>query len=228
MSETYLAFMIGLLGSVHCIGMCGPLAFAVPSLQKGAGWLVLDKSMYQAGRIISYCVLGLIIGLIGNQLWMAGMQQGLSIMSGCLILFAALSRIFKLAASSGTKYNLLLKPFNKLFGYALKHKANHLIIGMINGLLPCGFVYLALAGALNRPTVPDAVTYMFFFGLGTAPLMLIAAVTTGLTGAVVRNRINKVIPYMMFCLGVWFILRGLDLNIPYLSPAPHTGTAVCK
>jgi sulfite exporter TauE/SafE len=110
----------------------------------------------------------------------------------------------------------------------LKHKANHLIIGMINGLLPCGFVYLALAGALNRPTVPDAVTYMFFFGLGTAPLMLIAAVTTGLTGAVVRNRINKVIPYMMLCLGVWFILRGLDLNIPYLSPAPHTGTAVCK
>jgi sulfite exporter TauE/SafE len=228
MSETYLAFMIGLLGSVHCIGMCGPLAFAVPSLQKGAGWLVFDKSMYQAGRIISYCVLGLIIGLIGNQLWMAGMQQGLSIMSGCLILLAALSRILKLAASKGTKYNLLLKPFNKLFGYALKHKANHLIIGMINGLLPCGFVYLALAGAVNQATVPDAVAYMFFFGLGTAPLMLIAAVTTGLTGAIVRNRINEVIPYMMLCLGIWFILRGLDLNIPYLSPAPHTGTAVCK
>jgi len=228
MSETYLAFMIGLLGSVHCIGMCGPLAFAVPSLQKGAGWLLLDKSMYQAGRIISYSILGLIIGLIGNQLWMAGMQQGLSIFSGLLILLAACSRIFKVAVRSSSKYNLLLKPFHQLFGYALKHKANHLIIGMINGLLPCGFVYLALAGAVNQPGVPEAITYMFFFGLGTAPLMLIASVTSGMTGAILRNRINHVIPYFMLCLGIWFILRGLDLNIPYLSPALHSGTAVCK
>lgn len=228
MSETYLAFMIGLLGSVHCIGMCGPLAFAVPSLQKGAGWLLLDKSMYQAGRIISYSILGLVFGLIGSQLWMAGMQQGLSIFSGLLILLAAFSRIFKVALRSNSRYNLLLKPFHQLFGYALKHKANHLIIGMINGLLPCGFVYLALAGAVNQQTVPDSINYMFFFGLGTAPLMLIAAVTTGMTGAVMRHRINKVIPYMMLCLGIWFILRGLDLNIPYLSPALHTGTAVCK
>jgi len=228
MSETYLAFMIGLLGSVHCIGMCGPLAFAVPSLKKGAGWLLLDKSMYQAGRIISYSMLGLIIGLIGNQLWMAGMQQGLSIFSGFLILLAALSRIFKVAVSAGSKYNIPLKPFHQLLGYALKHKANHLIIGMINGLLPCGFVYLALAGAVNQPFVHESITYMFCFGLGTAPLMLIAAVATGMTGAVVRRRINRVIPYMMLCLGIWFILRGLDLNIPYLSPALHSGTAACK
>ena len=228
MSETYLAFMIGLLGSVHCIGMCGPLAFAVPSLQKGAGWLLLDKTLYQAGRIVSYCFLGLIIGLISSRLWMAGMQQALSIFSGVLILLAALSRIFKLAVQSNTRYHLLLKPFHQLFGYALKHKANHLIIGIINGLLPCGFVYLALAGAVNQSSLSDALAYMFFFGLGTAPLMLVAAVSTGLTGTLVRNRINKVIPYMMLCLGIWFILRGLDLNIPYLSPALHTGTAVCK
>ena len=228
MSETYLAFMVGLLGSVHCIGMCGPLAFAIPSLKKGAGWLMLDKCLYQAGRIISYCLLGLIIGIIGNQLWMAGLQQGLSIFSGLLILLAAFSRIFKRSARNNTKYNLLLKPFNQLFGYALKHKANHLIIGMINGLLPCGFVYLALAGAVNMPGIAASVEYMFFFGLGTAPLMLLAAVTTGFTGPAIRNRINKVIPYMMVCLGIWFILRGLDLNIPYLSPALHTGTAVCK
>ncbi len=228
MSETYLAFMVGLLGSVHCIGMCGPLAFAVPSLNKGAGWLLFDKCLYQMGRIISYCVLGLIVGIIGNQLWMAGLQQILSVFSGVLILLAACTRIFKIRASSGAKYNLLLKPFNNLFGYALKHKANHLIIGMINGLLPCGFVYLALAGAVNMAGVPGAIEYMFYFGLGTAPLMLLAAVTTGMTGAAVRNRINKVIPYMMLCLGFWFILRGLDLNIPYLSPALHTGTAVCK
>jgi sulfite exporter TauE/SafE len=226
MSEQYLAFMIGLLGSVHCIGMCGPLAFAVPSLQQGAGWLILDKGLYQLGRIISYCVLGLIIGLIGIQLWMAGIQQGVSIFTGLLIIMAACSRIFKIAFRGNA--NILLKPFHRLFGYALKHKANHLIIGMINGLLPCGFVYLALAGAVNMPDIKGAIGYMFFFGLGTAPLMMIAAMTVGLTGTIMRNRINKVVPYLMVCLGIWFILRGLELNIPYLSPAPHNAGAICK
>lgn len=220
MSDQYLAFMIGLLGSVHCIGMCGPLAFAVPSLKPGLGHLVLDKVMYQAGRIISYCVLGIFIGLIGRQIWMSGLQQGISIFTGVLIIAAACSRIFKLSVAGGGSF--LLQPFNKLFGYALKHKANHLIIGMINGLLPCGFVYLALAGALNTGNVQLAVGYMFWFGVGTAPLMLLATIGMGFTGNLVRQRINKVIPFMMLFLGCWFLLRGMNLNIPYVSPAKQT------
>ena len=220
MSDQYLAFMIGLLGSVHCIGMCGPLAFAVPSLKPGLGHLVLDKVMYQAGRIISYCVLGVVIGLIGHQIWLSGLQQGISIFTGVLIIAAACSRIFKLSVSAGGSF--LLKPFNKLFGYALKHKANHLIIGMINGLLPCGFVYLALAGALNTGNVQLAVGYMFWFGVGTAPLMLLATIGMGFTGNLVRQRINKVIPFMMLFLGCWFLLRGMNLDIPYVSPAKQT------
>ena len=220
MSDQYLAFMIGLLGSVHCIGMCGPLAIAVPSLKPGLGHLVLDKVMYQAGRIISYCVLGVLIGLIGHQIWMSGLQQGISIFTGVLIIAAACSRIFKLSVSGGGSF--LLKPFNKLFGYALKNKANHLIIGMINGLLPCGFVYLALAGALNTGNVQLAVGYMFWFGVGTAPLMLLATIGMGFTGNLVRQRINKVIPFMMLFLGCWFLLRGMNLDIPYVSPAKQT------
>jgi sulfite exporter TauE/SafE len=226
MSDQYLAFMIGLLGSVHCIGMCGPLAFAVPSLKKGGFYLILDKVLYQAGRIISYCILGAVIGLIGRQLWMAGLQQGLSISSGVLILFAACSRILK--TSSGLRFNYLLTPFNKLFGLALKHKANHLIIGMLNGLLPCGFVYLALSGAINTSSPGLAVAYMFWFGLGTAPLMLLAAMTVGFSSQLLRLRINKVIPYLMLCLGIWFILRGMDLSIPYLSPSKPASTEVCR
>jgi sulfite exporter TauE/SafE len=227
MSEQYLAFMIGLLGSVHCIGMCGPLAFAVPSLRSGMGFLVFDKILYQAGRVISYSMLGVLIGLIGRQLWMSGMQQGISIFTGLLIIAAACSRIFKL--SVGSRSSFLLQPFNKLFGYALKHKANHLIIGMINGLLPCGFVYLALAGAVNTGSVANAAAYMFWFGTGTAPLMLLATIGMGFTGYIVRRRINKVIPLMMLFLGVWFLLRGMDLNIKYLSPSkPASGVAECR
>jgi sulfite exporter TauE/SafE len=227
MSDQYLAFMIGILGSVHCVGMCGPLAFAVPSLRGGTAYLVLDKVMYQVGRIIAYCTLGAIIGLIGAQLWMAGLQQTLSLITGCLILLSAFSRLLK--RSSTYKFNYLLKPFNYLFGYALKHKANHLIIGIINGFLPCGFVYLAMAAAVNTQSVSSAVTYMFWFGVGTTPLMLISALTVGFMGKLVRVRINTYVPYLMMALGVWFILRGMDLNIPYLSPSnPARGTVNCK
>jgi len=225
MSEQYLAFLIGLLGSVHCLGMCGPLAFAVPSLQKGWGFLVWDKLSYQLGRIISYCILGAVIGLLGRQIWLSGIQQAVSILSGVLILLAASSRLFKF--SLGQTNSKLLLPFNKLFGYAIRHKANHLIIGIINGFLPCGLVYLALAGALNTGSVNHAVQYMFWYGLGTLPLMFIAGISAGFTSAVLRKRINKIVPYMMLLLGTWFILRGMELNIAYLSPA-KAGTAECR
>lgn len=228
MSTERLAFMIGLLGSVHCIGMCGPLAFAVPSLKQGCAFLVLDKLLYQLGRIMSYCFLGLMIGLIGQQIWMAGFQQGVSIFSGILIVMAACSRLFKFQAFKNTP-SFFLKPFHQAFNYALKHKANHLIIGVINGFLPCGFVYLAMAGALNTGNVSSSIGYMFWFGMGTLPLMFIATLSMGFTGALLRRRINRVIPYFMLCLGVWFIFRGLELNIPYLSPAPAAqGVANCR
>jgi sulfite exporter TauE/SafE len=218
MSNDKLAFMIGLLGSVHCVGMCGPLAFAVPSLKRGWLYLLSDKLLYQFGRIISYSLLGIVIGIIGKQIWLLGLQQGLSIFSGLLIVMAACSRIFKLKAIK-QQSSFLLGPFNRMFNYALKHKANHLIIGMINGLLPCGFVYLALAGALNTGNITGSVSYMFWFGAGTLPLMFIATISLNFTGALFRKRINNTIPYLMLFLGVWFVLRGLELNIPYLSPA---------
>lgn len=228
MSNDKLAFMIGLLGSLHCIGMCGPLAFSVPVVKPGWLFLIADKLLYQFGRILAYCILGVIIGLIGQQLWLAGIQQGVSIFSGVLIVMAACSRLFKFTLLKN-KNQLLLAPFNRMFNYALKHKANHLIIGFINGFLPCGFVYLALAGALNTSGVRHAATYMFWFGLGTLPLMFIATISIGFTSKLLGNKINRVIPYMMLCLGIWFIFRGLALDIPYLSPAKaQNGVADCR
>jgi len=226
MSDQYLAFLIGLLGSVHCVGMCGPLAFAVPSLKKGWGFLVINKLSYQFGRIISYCLLGVLIGLIGRQIWLADIQQWLSILTGVLIIIAACSRLFKFSA--GNANSIFLKPFHKLFAYALKHKANHLIIGMINGFLPCGFVYMALAGALNTGNVNSSVIYMFWYGIGTLPLMFLAGVSVGFTTAIFRKKINKIVPYLMLFLGIWFLLRGASLGIPYLSPAKAGSVIECN
>lgn len=217
MSTEKLAFMIGLLGSLHCVGMCGPLAFAVPSLKQGWLFLMADKLIYQLGRVAAYCTLGIVVGLIGQQIWLAGLQQGISILTGALIVMAACSRLFKFTLFK-KQSSFMLGPFNKVFNYALKHKANHLIIGYINGFLPCGFVYLALAGALNTDGLQNAVRYMFWFGLGTLPLMFMATLGLAFSGAMWRRRINRVMPYMMLGIGLWFILRGLALDIPYLSP----------
>ncbi|MCJ8208961.1 sulfite exporter TauE/SafE family protein [Mucilaginibacter sp. RS28] len=228
MSPNEIAFFIGLFGSIHCIGMCGPLAFAIPIGQGGKWLLVWDKLLYNFGRIISYTALGTLVGLVGKQLWLAGLQQSISIISGVLIILAAGSRFFKLKVAKGKLGLLLLEPFNKLLVFALKNRAGHLVIGMLNGLLPCGFVYLALIGAVNTGAVLASAKYMAFFGLGTVPLMLAAAIASGFLNATVRRRMNRVVPYFMLCLGVWFVLRGLALDIPYLSPAKdQTGGVIC-
>lgn len=227
MSSNQIAFLVGLFGSIHCVGMCGPLAFAVPSLHNKWWLVVTDKVIYNFGRIITYSFLGLLIGFIGRQLWVSGLQQGVSLLSGMLIIMAGLSRLFKVRMASSKRISSLMLPVNRLLNYALQHKAGHLVIGMLNGLLPCGFVYLALVGAINTSSPLQAAQYMFWFGAGTFPLMLIATVSAGFIGPVFRRRINMAMPYIMVCLGFWFILRGLNLNIPYLSPPGQVSTGVC-
>lgn len=228
MSNNWIAFFLGLFGSVHCVGMCGPLALSVPSMQSRWWLVVADKVLYNTGRVITYTFLGLLIGFIGKQLWVYGLQQGVSLLSGLLIVFAGLSRIFKISIAGKAWSSNFLLPFNRMLIYALQHRAGHFIIGVLNGFLPCGFVYLALVGALNTSSPLAAANYMFCFGAGTFPLMLLATVSAGFAGPAVRRRINKAIPYFMVFLGCWFILRGLNLNIPYLSPGkPSGGTVSC-
>lgn len=228
MSANQLAFYIGLFGSVHCIGMCGPLAFSVPSYHNGWWRVIADKLIYNFGRVLSYTFLGFLIGLLGKQLWLAGLQQGVSIISGLLIIIAGFSRLFKMRISQSRFMPVLLSPIQKLIRYALNHQLGHFIVGILNGFLPCGFVYLALAGAVNTSSPVASAQYMFWFGAGTFPLMLLATIGSGYIGPVFRRRINKGMPFLMIFLGCWFLLRGLSLDIPYLSPAKQaSGVAVC-
>ncbi len=227
MNNYEIAFFIGLFGSVHCVGMCGPLAFSVPSLQHKWGLVVADKLLYNVGRIVSYSFLGLLIGFIGRQFWILGLQQGVSFASGLLIIMAGVSKLFKMRTRNNQVLSALTSSVTRLLNYALQHRAGHLVVGLLNGFLPCGFVYLALMGALNTASPVASALYMFWFGMGTFPLMLLATVSSGFIGPLVRRRINKVMPYVMVCLGFWFILRGMQLNIPYLSPPKQTSGQIC-
>ncbi len=227
MNHLQLAFVIGLLGSFHCVGMCGPLAFSFPQ-QAESTWLVVFKKIsYNVGRAISYAFLGLLIGLLGKQLWLVGAQQAISVVSGFLIVLAVLPKIIQLSKTGNYQPNSFNNFVNKIIIKAINRKAGHFYLGLLNGFLPCGFVYLGLATAINTSSAYQSALFMFVFGLGTTPLMLLAMLGVNFTKPIFRQKINLLLPYLTLCLGLWFIIRGLNLDIPYLSPKISSETVIC-
>lgn len=223
MTNQAIAFFIGFFGSVHCVGMCSPLIFSVPTFKTQRFFMFTDKLVYQLGRVFTYTLLGFIFGLIGQQIWVSSLQNSLSVLTGIFILIAGLMRVFQYSPKISLP---LFASVNALLLYAYQHRANHLIIGILNGFLPCGLVYMALAGALNVGGGVASATYMFWFGLGTTPLVLLAAVGVGFLQPYYKLLNARVLPVFMIVLGVWFVLRGLQLNIPYLSPAPLNSSQI--
>jgi hypothetical protein len=152
---------------------------------------------------------------------LGGMQQWVSIILGAIMILAVLiprlgnpGNIFARLTESMT--GNLKKPFIKLF--RIKTYRSLFIIGLLNGFLPCGLVYIALAGALVMKQVHEGAFYMIFFGIGTIPMMLAIPVAGNILSMKLRKRLSKVIPYFIILLGILFILRGLNLGIPYISP----------
>lgn len=220
----YPAFLIGLLGSLHCIGMCGPIALTV-GVQSGQSPVkkAVSLLLYNIGRAVTYAALGLLLGLVGFGFKVAGLQQSLSILIGIMLIVYALwprviHRMERKSNMPLVKFNVWLK---RSLGTLLKGKQMYkpFVLGMLNGLLPCGLVYFAIAGAIAVGSPIQGMFFMIAFAAGTFPLMLIFGWVGGMAGAVLKKRILKAVPVLMFVMGVLFVLRGLDLNIPYLSPA---------
>ena len=217
------AFVLGLVGSLHCVGMCGPIAFMLPVDRTNAYKKISQITVYHAGRLFAYSLIGLVFGLIGKSLYIFGFQQQLSIAIGILmILFVVVpSSVFNTYNFSKPIYRLISKVKSAL-GTALKKKTadTFLTIGFLNGFLPCGLVYMALFAAIASGNALNGSLYMATFGLGTVPLMTTAIYFSHFLKGAARQRIQKIIPVFVVLIGLIFILRGLGLGIPYLSPAP--------
>ncbi|MBG8556272.1 sulfite exporter TauE/SafE family protein [Hymenobacter guriensis] len=218
----WAGFVFGLLGSFHCVGMCGTIALALPGrTQAASACYVGGRLLYNLGRITTYATLGAAAGLLGQSLRLAGLQQSLSIASGLLILLlVGLPPRYadRLAAGLGLRRPLAWVK-NTLAGLFQQPSWRALYLtGILNGLLPCGLVYLALAGSLSAPGIPGAAAYMASFGLGTLPLMLGLSLSGRLVPLLWRTRMRQAVPYAASGLAVLFIMRGLGLGIPYLSP----------
>ena len=225
----WAGFLFGLLGSFHCVGMCGAIALALPGAA-GASPLryAAGRLLYNLGRVSTYATLGAGAGLVGQSLRLAGVQQSLSIASGVLILLlVAVPERYSARLAGMLGFGRPLAWVKTTLGRLFQQSSLPALYatGVLNGLLPCGLVYLALAGALSAPGVAGAAAYMALFGLGTLPLMLGLSLSGRLVPLAWRGRMRQAVPYAASGLAVLFIVRGLGLGIPYLSPQLSAPTA---
>ena len=227
------ALALGFASSFHCVGMCGPIALSMGLTKKQATNFYLQNLTYQFGRIVTYSLLGAVLGIIGEGFEMAGIQQYLTVAVGVILIIMALF-------SFGGKDFASKIPFLSKFLYSVKMNLGKLLqkadyrsrftTGILNGFLPCGMVYMALTASLAGGGIWQGASYMALFGLGTLPFMFAVVLVGNLMNQAFRVKILKVIPFVMIILGGLFIVRGLELGIPYVSPkaeamkiAPNNG-----
>lgn len=218
----WTAFILGLLGSFHCVGMCGPIAFLLPLDRKSEGKRMLQLASYHIGRLSTYGLIGALFGLIGRSLNLFAVQQQVSIGIGVLMILVVLipARLFNRYNFSKPMYSLVGKLKSSM-GNQLKDKSakTFVTMGLLNGLLPCGLVYMAVFGTLASGNAIQGAWYMVFFGLGTVPLMTAAIYLGNFLKTSVKQKVMKLIPVFVIVIGLLFIIRGLGLGIKYISPA---------
>ncbi|MDQ3109890.1 MAG: sulfite exporter TauE/SafE family protein [Bacteroidota bacterium] len=224
------ALLLGLLGSVHCIGMCGPIALALPLRREKSRSLFGGIFIYNFGRAFTYALLGALSGLAGNAVKWAVGQQTLSIAAGILILLTLFAGMFgkrmKISSPLTKWFSFIRNAFGKLFR---SHRPDALLlIGMLNGLLPCGLVYAALAGAAATGNPLNGAIFMFVFGTGTMPVMFFLSYAGTKIGAPLREKMRKGVPVFVGIMAVLLIVRGLGLGIPYVSPSFSDGKVTCS
>ena len=210
------AFVLGLSSSFHCVGMCGPLLLAVPT-RASNNYQWLEIIIYHAARIFTYALLGILVGFAGLRLQVANLQQFFSLTIGVILLIYVFAGRFFADASWLLAFNKMIFSF---FGFAAKQKGQWgtLLLGVANGLLPCGMVYIALTGAMATAKISDAATFMLLFGVGTLPLLFVFNFYGVRLQAAVKQRIKLIAPLLIIIMGLLLILRGLNLGIPYISP----------
>ncbi|MEJ2614756.1 MAG: sulfite exporter TauE/SafE family protein [Ignavibacteriaceae bacterium] len=219
--EIFAGLVIGFIGSFHCIGMCGPIALALPIPGSDNFRFYAGRVIYNFGRIFSYALMGIFIGFISEKLVISGFQQILSISLGILILIIVLiPRRIRNKVYAADIVQKLFNPLKVSIGSLFKQKSyfSFLSIGFLNGFLPCGFVYAGLAGAISTGSTFNGMLFMIFFGLGTFPAMFTISIFSKFIKLSLREKLHRLVPVFAIFLAVLFIMRGMNLGIPYVSP----------
>ena len=218
----YSALIFGLLSSLHCVGMCGAISVMLPTDNFNPYKKAIQLAVYHSGKLSAYASIGLLFGLLGKGLYIAGLQQQLSILLGILIIIVAVTpeRVLMHYNFSKPVYKIIASIKSSL-GKQFKNKSYKSLytIGLLNGFLPCAMVYMALFGAIAMQNEFLGMVYMILFGIGTIPLLVAVAYAKQFISPSFRNSTQKILPYVAVFLGMLFVMRGLGLGIPYVSPA---------
>lgn len=212
------SLLLGIGSSLHCLGMCGPLIMAVPfPVKEKAGWY---KLFYFLGKSLAYGSLGAVIGVLGLKAIWGEAQRYVSILSGVLILILVLLPMLR---ARRIKF-----PFQKAFAHVFKRmqekpRVIHFIqLGFLNGLLPCGMVYIALTAALASGGPLQGFVAMMLFGTGTSLILWIVALLKGKLSGNLRQKLKPLSIGFSILVGGLLIARGLNMGIPYISPKMNT------
>ena len=229
-------FVYGILGIMHCIGMCGPLILTIPfqSLESKSQktWAYL---LYGGGKTLAYMILGLLFGIIGSKAKQLNMQSYVSIIAGVLLLLTAIIPLVSQKANFTPKF---MSKFNTWINgqiakqFRSKKLQSFGVIGFLNGFLPCGFIYAAIFIAVTLGSVAQSISFMLFFGIATMLSLTVFSLVFQLLPIGTRNTLRKLFPYLIILTAVLLILRGLQLGIPVLSPifegAEGSGGSCCS
>lgn len=228
MTYHYLAFFMGLFGSLHCAVMCGPLLLAINGKHSFSFASVFRKLLYQSGRILTYGLLGVFLGLFGNVAMVQGWQQGFSLLIGVILFAIGCFQLLGVQSKSFASFQTrAVQPFAKAMSKWLYRPGGSFIAGVLNGILPCGMVYMAIASAMNADSLQNSFLFMVLFGLGTLPLLLLFSFAGSFPKLFIfKKGFAKIVPFLYLIMGIWFILRGANLDIPYLSPLLHIDGAM--
>ncbi|MCB9189875.1 MAG: sulfite exporter TauE/SafE family protein [Flavobacteriales bacterium] len=215
------AISLGLVSNFHCLGMCGPIALAIPVKSHSISSRLASILTYNSGRIFTYALIGGMFGIFGQGISMAGFQQQLSLVLGALIILSAIAilidRRTNFLSKILPKQAMILQQ--KMGNYLRKQGyMNNFILGFLNGLLPCGLVYFALVGALSTGSFINGILFMIFFGIGTLPVMILMPWIKDLLTVNFRSKLQKSVPIFLLVFGAILFVRGANLGIPFLSP----------
>jgi uncharacterized protein len=219
--EILAGFAFGFVGSLHCIGMCGPIVLALPVGNHRWSMFALGRFLYNLGRVVTYTLMGGAVGLLGAGVLLPVFQQNLSMIAGILIILSVVvRRLIRLSWPIPPFISGSLQKLQAKIAALLKKQsvAALFLLGVLNGLLPCGFVYVAMTAAAVSAHVLSGMLFMAGFGFGTIPAMIGFSASPRLLSANVRARIVKILPAFTLLIGVLLIVRGLNLGIPFISP----------
>jgi sulfite exporter TauE/SafE len=224
------AFITGLVGSLHCLGMCGPIALALPGTARQGWSYFVGRLLYNLGRLSTYAVLGAIVALLGVAAAMFEVQRWFSLILGMVMLVLALHHFGVWGKRFAQHDNFFTRSWRRGMGQVMRIRGlgGMFALGLMNGILPCGLVYAGLFIAAHSSTAWEGAAKMALFGLGTLPLMLSLSWSGKWLGAWLKQRSRMIMPSMMTFLGILFLLRGMALGIPYVSPRLEQGSAPGK